>query len=84
MDEDVQALKKRLETKIRENASDLKEFTRERTDQAMLELRSEIGRVDMRISGLERLLWNRFATFLAGAVFGVAVSAIGLLAIKAL
>ncbi len=78
MDEDLQAIKKRLETKIRENSHELKEFSRERADQTAGEMRADIRRLDMRMSGLEKLLWNRLLTFAAGAIFGLAIAVIGL------
>lgn len=78
MDEDLQAIKKRLETKIRENSHELKDFSREKADQTVREMRSEIGRLDMRMSGLERLLWNRLFVFAAGAIFGLVIAVTGL------
>ncbi len=78
MDEDLQAIKKRLETKIREQSHELKEFSRERAEQTVREMRSEIGRLDFRVSGLERFLWNRLFVFLAGAIFGLTVAVIGI------
>ncbi|MEP5770921.1 hypothetical protein [Nisaea sp.] len=79
MDEDLQAIKKRLETKLRENSHELKEFSRERTEQMAREMKSEIGRLDMRMSGLERLIWNRLLVFAAGVFLGLAMAAIGLM-----
>lgn len=78
VDEDFQAIKKRLEIKIREQSHELKEYSRERAEQTVREMRSEIGRLDFRVSGLERLLWNRLFVFLAGAIFGLTVAVIGM------
>lgn len=84
MDEDVLAVRKRLETKIRETSNELKEFGRERIDQATREWKSEIARLDMRLVSLERLVWNRMFVFLAGFVSGLAFATIGLVMLASL
>ncbi len=74
MEQDIAAIKKRLETKIRETNSGLKEYTRDQVDRIEGKLTADVHRLDGRMRSLERLMWNRLGVFLAGTVVGVLVS----------
>lgn len=82
MDDDIHTVKKRLETKLRESSYELREFSRENSAQIERKLTSEIGRLDLRMRSLERLIWNRTGVLFVGILIGIIMATIGSLLIQ--
>jgi len=82
MNDDMQTIKKRLETKIRENRYELKELSRENCSQIERKLGSEIRRLDFRMASLERLVWNRLLVFFVGFFIGLVIAGVGLMLVQ--
>ena len=76
--QDINAIKKRLETKIRLSQNELKEFTREKLELSERQIKSDIGRLDMRMRSIENLISKRITVFILGAIFGALLAFMGM------